>query len=76
MACALEEVELTKVANDDYIHFGDVIQLVHVETGHVVASDVNDKDSPVRARVPVFKRPSGCLGSFFHFKLSKVKIAT
>lgn len=44
MACALQEVELTKVASDDYVHFGDLIQLVHVETGHVVASDVSDKD--------------------------------
>ena len=44
MSYALKEVELTKVSSDDFVHAGDLIQLVHVETGHVVASDVNDKD--------------------------------
>lgn len=44
MALALNEVELSKVADDDLIHFGDVIQLMHVEKGYVIAGDVSEKD--------------------------------
>lgn len=44
MSMALSEVELTRVADDPYVHFGDLLQLVHLETGHAVASDVNDRD--------------------------------
>ena len=41
---ALQEVELTKVADDPYIHFGDVLQLVHLETGSVLSMDVTERD--------------------------------
>lgn len=44
MSTALQEVELTKVADDPYVHFGDVVQLVHLESGSVLACDVNDID--------------------------------
>jgi hypothetical protein len=33
MSTALAEVELSRAAADDYVHFGDVLQLVHLETG-------------------------------------------
>ncbi|KAG2498430.1 hypothetical protein HYH03_003688 [Edaphochlamys debaryana] len=42
-AC-LTEVELTKVADDPFLHFGDVVQLVHVDTGCVLAGDPGDAD--------------------------------
>ncbi|GFR43092.1 hypothetical protein Agub_g4100 [Astrephomene gubernaculifera] len=45
MSTALEEVELTRVADDPYLHFGDVVQLVHVDTGCVLAGDPGDADS-------------------------------
>lgn len=44
MSTALSEVEMTKIRDDPYVHFGDVIQLVHVDTGTVLACDVEDKD--------------------------------
>mmetsp|Transcript_17107 Transcript_17107/g.36945 ORF Transcript_17107/g.36945 Transcript_17107/m.36945 type:complete len:401 (-) Transcript_17107:72-1274(-) len=44
MATALAEVELTKVADDGYVHFGDVIQLVHLETAATLACDIGDRD--------------------------------
>jgi hypothetical protein len=45
LAGALQEVELSRVADDDYVHFGDVLQLVHIETSSVVACDPSDADS-------------------------------
>eukprot|EP00201_Polytomella_parva_P017578 CAMPEP_0175071794 /NCGR_PEP_ID=MMETSP0052_2-20121109/19464_1 /TAXON_ID=51329 ORGANISM="Polytomella parva, Strain SAG 63-3" /NCGR_SAMPLE_ID=MMETSP0052_2 /ASSEMBLY_ACC=CAM_ASM_000194 /LENGTH=401 /DNA_ID=CAMNT_0016339051 /DNA_START=18 /DNA_END=1223 /DNA_ORIENTATION=+ len=45
MEVALSEVELTTVAADGYVHFGDVLQFVHVDTGCVLSGDVSDKDS-------------------------------
>ncbi|GIL84233.1 hypothetical protein Vretimale_15863 [Volvox reticuliferus] len=45
MASALAEVELTRVADDPYLHFGDVVQLVHVDTGCVLAGDPADADT-------------------------------
>lgn len=44
MSTALAEQELSKIRDDPYVHFGDVIQLVHVDTGTVLSSDVEDKD--------------------------------
>eukprot|EP00199_Chlamydomonas_sp_CCMP681_P002151 CAMPEP_0119111138 /NCGR_PEP_ID=MMETSP1180-20130426/34119_1 /TAXON_ID=3052 ORGANISM="Chlamydomonas cf sp, Strain CCMP681" /NCGR_SAMPLE_ID=MMETSP1180 /ASSEMBLY_ACC=CAM_ASM_000741 /LENGTH=424 /DNA_ID=CAMNT_0007097937 /DNA_START=15 /DNA_END=1289 /DNA_ORIENTATION=+ len=44
MSKALQEVELTKVMDDDYVHFGDVIQLVQLETSAVLAVDTSDED--------------------------------
>jgi hypothetical protein len=44
MSTALAEVELTKIADDPFVHFGDLLQLVHVETGHVLAGDVGEQD--------------------------------
>ncbi len=44
MATALAEVELTKVADDPFVHIGDVVQLVHLETGFTIAGDVYDQD--------------------------------
>ena len=43
MAMALAPVELTKVADDDYVHFGDVLQITS-STGAVLAGDIEDKD--------------------------------
>ena len=43
MQATLMDVELTKVADDPYLHFGDVVQLVHVDTGCVVAGDPNEQ---------------------------------
>lgn len=43
MQATLMDVELTKVADDPYLHFGDVVQLVHVDTGCVVAGDPHEK---------------------------------
>jgi hypothetical protein len=42
LAVTLAEVELTKVAPDEYVHFGDVLQLVHVETSAMLACDPSD----------------------------------
>ena len=44
MSTALAEVELTRVADEPYVHCGDVVQLVHLETGSTVAGDVHDVD--------------------------------
>lgn len=57
MAAALSDLELTKVADDPYIHFGDVVQLVHVDTGCVLAGDPADA---VRARGRTGPRRRGC----------------
>lgn len=43
MSSALAEVELTRVQDDPYVHFGDVLQLVHLESGAVLACDVSDR---------------------------------
>ncbi|KXZ51142.1 hypothetical protein GPECTOR_13g629 [Gonium pectorale] len=45
MGMSLGEVELTRVADDPYLHFGDVVQLVHVDTGCVLAGDPGDMAS-------------------------------
>lgn len=45
MATALSEVELTKVSDDPYVHCGDVVQLVHLESGCTLAGDVHDQDA-------------------------------
>ncbi|KAG2423989.1 hypothetical protein HXX76_014815 [Chlamydomonas incerta] len=45
MAATLADLDLTKVADDPYIHFGDVVQLVHVDTGCVLAGDPADADT-------------------------------
>ncbi len=44
MSRALAEAELTKAFDDPYVHFGDLVQLLNVETGWTVAGDVSDKD--------------------------------
>ena len=44
MATALAEVELTRIADDPYVHCGDLVQIVHLETGMTLAGDVNDVD--------------------------------
>ncbi len=43
MSTALAPVEMTKVRDDACVHFGDVLQLVHVKTGSLLAVDVEDK---------------------------------
>ncbi|KAJ9532387.1 hypothetical protein QJQ45_010424 [Haematococcus lacustris] len=44
LGVALQEVELVTAANDGYVHFGDVLQCVHLESGSVLACDVGDAD--------------------------------
>ncbi|KAF5831151.1 flagellar associated protein [Dunaliella salina] len=44
MSAALQEVELTKAADDPFVHYGDSIQLIHLDTSCVLACDVGDKD--------------------------------
>ncbi len=39
----LAEVELSRIADDPYVHFGDVVQLVHVDTGCVLAGDPGEQ---------------------------------
>lgn len=41
----LAEVELSRIADDPYVHFGDVVQLVHVDTGCVLAGDPGEQDT-------------------------------
>ena len=38
------QVDLTKAASDEYVHFGDVVQLENVTSGAVVAVDVESRD--------------------------------
>ncbi len=45
MSVALQEVELSKVQDDEFVHFGDVLQLVHVDSSSVLAVDVSDADT-------------------------------
>eukprot|EP00798_Chlamydomonas_sp_ICE-L_P018594 gene18594-25106_t len=45
MSVALADLELTKMADDPYVHFGDIIQLVHLETGSVLACDLGERDT-------------------------------
>eukprot|EP00877_Chromochloris_zofingiensis_P012902 jgi/Chrzof1/7866/Cz02g39110.t1 len=42
-AVALTEVEHTRIADDPYIHYGDVLQLLHSQSGCYLACDVEDK---------------------------------
>lgn len=44
MGIALREVELTKAANDHFVHFGDLLQLVHCDSGAALAVDVEERD--------------------------------
>ena len=37
MQTALAEVELTRVLDDAHVHTGDLVQLVHLETGSTLA---------------------------------------
>jgi hypothetical protein len=43
MAVALAGVELTRIRDDPYVHFGDLLQVVHASTGASLANDVEDK---------------------------------
>lgn len=43
MQTACASVEMTKIRDDPYVHFGDVVQLLHVNTGSLLAVDVEDK---------------------------------
>lgn len=43
MQTACSPVEMTKVRDDPYVHFGDIVQLLHVNTGCLLAVDVEDK---------------------------------
>lgn len=45
MSVALQEVDLTKTRDDEYVHFGDIVQLVHVDSSTVLACDVSDADT-------------------------------
>eukprot|EP00798_Chlamydomonas_sp_ICE-L_P013735 gene13735-19635_t len=45
MGVALTHVELTKVADDPFVHFGDVLQLAHAETGCVLALDLGVRNT-------------------------------
>ncbi|GBG81989.1 hypothetical protein CBR_g34169 [Chara braunii] len=45
MACALAPVELTTVADDGFVHFGDLVRLRNLFTEGYLACDVEDKDS-------------------------------
>ena len=38
------QVDLTKAASDEYVHFGDVVQLENVTSGAVIAVDVESRD--------------------------------
>ncbi|MEW5306868.1 MAG: hypothetical protein WDW36_009305 [Sanguina aurantia] len=40
MASLLEEVSMTTSSNDGNVHYGDVVQVVHIDTGNVLATDV------------------------------------
>jgi hypothetical protein len=42
---------MTKVRDDPYVHFGDVVQLLHVNTGCLLAVDVEDKVREAAAAV-------------------------
>lgn len=44
MGIALAPVELTKAAADNFVHFGDVLQLVHCDSGAALSVDVEDRD--------------------------------
>ena len=44
MQTALTEVELTRVSDDAYVHAGDLVQLVHLETGSTIAGDTHMVD--------------------------------
>ena len=44
MQTALAEVDLTRVSDDAYVHTGDLVQLVHLETGSTLAGDPHDAD--------------------------------
>ena len=50
MAVALAGVELTRVRDDPYVHFGDVLQVLHAGSGASLATDVEDKvgSSPLK----------------------------
>jgi hypothetical protein len=43
MAMALAEVPMTRVRDDPYVHFGDVLQLLHANTNSVLSVDVEAK---------------------------------
>lgn len=43
MQTTLAETEMTRVVDDPYLHFGDVVQLVHLDTGCVLAADPSDR---------------------------------
>ena len=43
MTVALAEVPMTRVRDDPYVHFGDVLQLLHVSTNSVLSVDVEAK---------------------------------
>jgi hypothetical protein len=48
---------MTKVRGDPFVHFGDVVQLLHVNTGCLLAVDVEDK---VRAAAAAIMHSMGC----------------
>ncbi|WIA11012.1 hypothetical protein OEZ85_011166 [Tetradesmus obliquus] len=48
MQTACSPVEMTKVRDDPYVHFGDIVQLLHVNTGCLLAVDVEDKEPVTR----------------------------
>ncbi|GMH40575.1 hypothetical protein BSKO_08479 [Bryopsis sp. KO-2023] len=45
MSIALRDFELTKIKEDEFVHYGDLIQLGNVESGAVLCGDIKDKDT-------------------------------
>lgn len=45
MSVALQEFPLTKVRDDEHVHFGDLVQIAQDTTGVVLSGDVMDKVS-------------------------------
>lgn len=44
MDVALAGVETSKVKDDSYVHFGDLVQMMHCDSGAVLSVDVEDRD--------------------------------
>lgn len=43
MSKALKEVDLTKISDDPYVHFGDVLQLLQPDNHAVLCCNVDEK---------------------------------
>lgn len=45
MSIALHEYPLTKIRDDEYVHFGDLVQIAQATHGAALSGDVMDKVS-------------------------------